>query len=165
MKNKYTCMMATAYIQGGKLAPTLKGYIIFKDVSIGTEVYVYVTGLPDYKPAQEGNAPIGPHGFHIHEFGNCTMDSHENSFKNAGGHWNPNNQPHGNHAGDLPVLFSNNGTSIMSFFTNKFNVNDILGKAVIIHESPDDYRSQPSGNAGRRLACGVIKCTFPWLSY
>ena len=45
----------------------------------------------------------------------------------------------------------------MSFFTNKFKVNDIIGKSVIIHENPDDYRSQPSGNSGKRLACGVIK--------
>ena len=48
----------------------------------------------------------------------------------------------------------------MSFFTNKFRVEEVVGKAVIIHENPDDYRSQPAGNAGRRLACGVIEWTW-----
>lgn len=66
-------------------------------------------------------------------------------------------QPHGNHAGDFPVLFSNNGSSRMSFFTSKFKVADIIGRSVIIHESPDDYRTQPAGNSGRKLACGVIR--------
>lgn len=65
--------------------------------------------------------------------------------------------PHGNHAGDFPVLFSNNGRAFMCFFTDRFRVRDIVGKAVIIHQNPDDYRSQPSGNAGKRLACGVIR--------
>lgn len=46
---------------------------------------------------------------------------------------------------------------MMTFFTDKFDVEDIIGKTVIIHESPDDYRTQPAGNSGRRLACGVIK--------
>lgn len=75
----------------------------------------------------------------------------------GGPHWNPGNQPHGNHAGDFPVLFSNGGRAVMGFFTDRFRVADVVGKAVIIHENPDDYRSQPAGNAGRRLACGLIQ--------
>jgi Cu-Zn family superoxide dismutase len=59
--------------------------------------------------------------------------------------------------GDLPSLFSNDGVAKMCFYTNKFKPADVVGKAVIIHENPDDYRSQPSGNAGRRLACGIIR--------
>lgn len=55
----------------------------------------------------------------------------------------------------------NNGRAYMSFFTNKFRVNEVIGKAVIIHENPDDYRTQPAGDAGKRLACGVIE----WASY
>ncbi len=74
----------------------------------------------------------------------------------AGGHWNPTNQPHGNHAGDFPVLFSNDGYTRMLFFTNKFTVPQVVGKSVIIHQNPDDYRTQPSGNSGKKLACGVI---------
>jgi Cu-Zn family superoxide dismutase len=65
--------------------------------------------------------------------------------------------PHGNHAGDFPVLFSNDGYARMTFFTNKFTVAQVIGKAVIIHESPDDNKTQPAGAAGRRLACGVVQ--------
>lgn len=65
--------------------------------------------------------------------------------------------PHGNHAGDFPVLFSNNGYARMSFFTDKFRVRDIIGRSVMIHENPDDYRSQPPGDSGKRIACGVIE--------
>lgn len=159
------CTIAISYIKGGPLANNLRGTVIFKQVIGGTMVYVNLTGLPDYKPAQDGNPPVGPHGFHIHEFGNCSIGSSEEPFKAAGGHWNPTDQPHGNHAGDFPVLFSNNGKAIMSFFTNKFYPNDIIGKSIIIHENPDDYRSQPAGNAGKRLACGVIKCAYSNMVY
>ncbi|HOV70119.1 MAG TPA: superoxide dismutase family protein, partial [Clostridia bacterium] len=63
--------------------------------------------------------------------------------------------------GDLPVLFSNAGRAKMTVFTNRFHVRDIIGKAVIIHQNPDDYVSQPSGSAGKRLACGVIMPVAP----
>lgn len=148
----------TAYAQliPSPLTPNIRGIVYFIDVPGGTQVCIRVTGLPEYKPASGNNPPIGPHGFHIHEFGNCQVGDANNPFKEAGGHWNPTNQPHGNHAGDFPVLFSNNGYASMCFFTNKFKAKDIIGKSVIIHESPDDYRSQPSGNSGKRIACGVI---------
>ena len=100
---------------------------------------------------------MGPHGFHIHENGACEIGDPAEPFKAAGGHWNPENEPHGNHAGDFPVLFSNGGYSRMCFFTNKFTVPQIIGKAIIIHEGPDDYKSQPAGASGKRLACGMIE--------
>lgn len=147
---------ATAKIMGGPLAPQLKGNMIFFDVPGGTEVYIEVFGLPPYQPAQDNKQPVGPHGFHIHEFGICEVGNPQEPFQSAGGHWNPTNQPHGNHAGDFPVLFSNNGYARMSFFTDKFKPKDVIGRSVIIHENPDDYRTQPAGNSGKRLACGVI---------
>ncbi|HEX3044259.1 MAG TPA: superoxide dismutase family protein [Bacillota bacterium] len=143
---------AIAAIQGGPLAPQLDGFVFFEDCPRGTMVTVEVCGLPPYQPGEGNQSPIGPHGFHIHEFGVCTGD-----FSSTGGHWNPTSQPHGNHAGDFPVLFSNHGYSWMSFFTDKFKPMDVVGKAVIIHENPDDYRTQPAGNSGRRLGCGVIR--------
>lgn len=146
-----------AHLQGGPLAPGLRGSVIFKDVPGGTEVVVEVRGLPSYQPAQGGQPQIGPHGFHLHEHGNCTIGDPSEPFQAAGGHWNPDNQPHGNHAGDFPVLFSNNGYALMAFFTNRFKPADVVGRSVIIHQSPDDYRSQPAGNSGKRLACGVIQ--------
>lgn len=150
-------MIALANITGNSITPNLRGNVLFKDVPGGVEVFVNVIGLPGYQPAENGKQPIGPHGFHIHEMGDCSVVNPENPFQAAGGHWNPTNQPHGNHAGDFPVLFSNNGLSIMSFFTNKFKVRDIIGKSVVIHENPDDYRTQPAGNSGKRIGCGVIR--------
>lgn len=151
-----TNVTAIAKIKGGPLAPDIKGTVSFIDVSEGTIVCINVSGLPPFKPGTKNTLPIGPHGFHIHENGSCEVGDPANPFTPAGGHWNPTNQPHGNHAGDFPVIFSNHGRAYMCFFTDKFRVSDIIGKAVIIHESPDDYRSQPAGNAGKRLACGVI---------
>jgi Cu-Zn family superoxide dismutase len=122
----------------------------------GTEVYTEISGLPSFKPAQDGRPQVGPFGFHIHEKGDCLVGNPANPFEAAGAHWNPTNQPHGNHAGDFPVLFSNGGKARMTFFTNKFKIPQIVGKSVIIHESPDNYESQPAGGSGRKLACGVI---------
>lgn len=148
---------AIANIQGGPLRPQLQGIVLFYDVPGGTWVCTEVAGLPPYQPATNGQNPIGPHGFHIHEFGDCTIGDPQAPFQAAGGHWNPTNQPHGNHAGDFPVLFSNNGYAKMCFFTGAFKPHQIIGKSVIIHQNPDDYRTQPAGNAGKRLACGLIR--------
>lgn len=156
------CMNRTkafARIKGGNLYPDLHGVIFFDDAEGGTEVSVEVWGLPPYKPAENNNSPIGPFGFHLHQNGVCEITDPNNPFESAGGHYNPSNQPHGNHSGDFPVLFSNDGYARMSFFTDKFKPTDIIGKSVIIHENPDDYRSQPAGNSGKRIACGVISAT------
>ena len=147
---------AMADIKGGNLFPNLQGKIFFLDVAGGTEVFVEIWGLPSYQPGTNSSSPIGPFGFHIHEYGICEITNPDDPFISAGGHWNPTNQPHGNHAGDFPVIFSNNGYGRMSFFTHKFKPKDIINKSVIIHLNPDDYRSQPSGNSGKRIACGVI---------
>lgn len=151
---------AIAFMRGGPQYPRIQGWVYFQDVVGGTEVTVYVTGLPAYRPAPPGGNPIGPHGFHIHQFGICRVGDPNNPFQAAGEHWNPDNQPHGNHAGDFPVLFSNNGLAEMSFFTDRFHTAQIIGRSVLIHENPDDYRTQPAGNSGRRIACGVIG--RPW---
>ncbi len=148
---------AVAYIKGGPLAPDIFGIVIFRNVPGGTLVSADITGLPSYRPAEGGHDPVGPHGFHIHEKGCCQTGDPDDPFQAAGGHWNPDDQPHGNHAGDFPVLFSNRGRSMMTFFTDRFRVWDIIGRAVIIHQNPDDYRTQPAGDAGKRLACGVIR--------
>lgn len=59
-------------------------------------------------------------------------------------------------AGDMSVLFGNNGYAFSVFLTNRFRLSDVIGKTVIIHKDPDDYITQPSGNAGEKIACGVI---------
>lgn len=147
---------AVAKVAGGQKYPGITGVVFFRDVQGGTEVCADITGLPPYRPASDGKQPIGPFGFHIHENGDCTPGNPANPFEATGGHWNPTHQPHGNHAGDFPVLFSNNGRARMCFFTDKFKVSDVIGKSVVIHENPDDYRTQPAGNSGMKIACGVI---------
>ena len=147
---------AVAYVFGGPIAPDVSGIVRFKPYRDGTMVEVKINGLPGYKKGEDGESPIGPFGFHIHNSGSCAIGDSSNPFLGAGSHYNPDKQPHGNHAGDLPVLFSNHGTAIMNFFTDKFQVNDVIGKAVVIHQNPDDYRTEPAGNSGKRIACGLI---------
>ncbi|MGE5553332.1 MAG: superoxide dismutase family protein [Betaproteobacteria bacterium] len=144
---------AVAKVEGGPLAPGISGTVEFRRFGNGTLVVARIKGLP---PSRPGTPPIGPHGFHIHEFGDCQVGDPHDPFQAAGGHWNPTNQPHPFHAGDLPVLLGNHGTAIMSVYTDRFRPQDVIGRSVIIHEHPDDFRSQPAGAAGRRLACGVI---------
>lgn len=144
---------AVARVEGGPLAPNLQAVVAFRQVAGGVEVTVEARSLPPYLA---GDPPIGPHGFHIHEHGDCTVGNPGEPFLAAGGHFNPDNQPHGNHAGDFPVLFSNSGTARMRFFSDRLRVADVIGRSVIIHENPDDFRTDPAGNSGRRLGCGVI---------
>lgn len=149
---------AVAEVRGGPLAPALRATVEFRAADGGTLVSVTAAGLPPYQPARPGMDPIGPHGFHIHEKGDCRVGDPADPFLAAGGHWNPDGQPHGNHAGDFPVLFSQPpaGGAQMTFLTTRFRVPEVVGRSVIIHLHPDDYRTQPAGNSGPRLACGVI---------
>jgi len=145
-----------AYVTGGPLEPNISGTVLFEPIMDGSQVNATFYGLPAYQPASNGNAPIGPFAFHIHEYADCNVGNPQSPFQAAGGHWNPTNQPHGNHAGDFPVIFSNDGYSYTSFYTNKFRPEDVIGKSIIIHQNPDDYRTQPNGAGGKRLACGII---------
>lgn len=78
-------------------------------------------------------------------------------FPNTGNHYNPGNVPHPEHAGDLLPLLSNNGYAWMVFYTGRVNVEDIIGRSVVIHSMRDDFSSQPSGNSGDKIGCGVIE--------
>ncbi|WP_068142244.1 superoxide dismutase family protein [Limnochorda pilosa] len=145
---------ASAELRGGPLAPQITGTMTLEAVPGGTRVTVRVQGLPGHRP---GPPPTGPLGFHIHEKRTCEVGDPNDPFTAAGGHFNPDGEPHGNHAGDFPVLFSNDGTAEASFFTNRFRPQDVVGRSVIVHQHPDDYRTQPAGDSGPRLACGVIR--------
>lgn len=144
-----------AEINGGTIYPEIHGFVYFKEIEDGTEVYINISGLPKF--SRDKNLNIAPFGFHIHDGKSCDKGTDDNPFPKSGMHYNPDNQPHGNHAGDFPVIFSNSGISKMCFFTDRFKPIDIIDKTVIIHQSPDDYISQPSGNTGKKIACGVIK--------
>lgn len=144
---------AAATLMSGPIVPEVTGSVTFHNVAGGTRVTVEVNGLPPYAP---GNQPVGPHGFHIHEGSSCEVGDPANPFQAAGGHWNPDNQPHGNHAGDFPVLLSDGGTARMTFVTDRFSADDVVGRTVIVHLNPDDYRTQPAGDSGLRIACGIV---------
>ena len=152
--------LAYALLEVGPDYPSVSGMVTFEEITDGVMVCADVQGLPSYRPASGEKGPVGPFGFHIHEKGGCEVGDPNRPFESSGGHWNPTNQPHGNHAGDFPVLTAtNSGRAKMCFITDRFSVGDILGRSVMIHESPDDYRSQPAGDAGKRIACGSIR---PW---
>lgn len=154
---------AYAIIVPGPDYPSIRGIVTFADIRGGSVmVCADIAGLPPYRPASGNNQPIGPFGFHIHEKGDCAAGDPSKPFTAAGEHWNPANQPHGNHAGDFPVLVADNGRARMCFIIDRFTVDEILGRSVMVHENPDDYRTQPAGNAGKRIACGVIK---PWNAF
>lgn len=133
---------ATAKIQGNEENKDIFGEVNFYDFGTCCVVTCVIHNLPE----TETNI----HGFHIHENGECEED-----FSSAGPHFGEGNHP--NHKGDMPVLFSNNGDAFLIFCTNRFDVDEIIDKAVIIHQDPDDFTSQPAGNSGKRIACGVIK--------
>ncbi|HEY0822206.1 MAG TPA: superoxide dismutase family protein [Ramlibacter sp.] len=110
-----------------------------------------------------GLKPGAEHGFHVHEKGDCSSGDG----MSAGGHFNPGGQPHGrhgagpHHAGDLPSLKADaSGVAKFSFDSTSIRLggggSDIVGRGLIVHRDPDDYRTQPTGNAGPRLACAVI---------
>ena len=111
-----------------------------------------VNGLPQSSDSCTGRF----FGFHIHEGSSCS-GTISDEFANAKTHLNPTNCPHPFHIGDLPPLIENNGYAHMTVLINKFKIKDILGKVVIIHDSPDDFTTQPSGNSGSKIACGIIE--------
>ena len=79
------------------------------------------------------------------------------AFPNTGNHYNPGNVPHPEHAGDLLPLLSNNGYAWMTFYTSRINIEDIIGRSVVVHSMRDDFTTQPSGNSGDKIGCGVIE--------
>ncbi len=93
--------------------------------------------------------------FHIHSGSACTGNS-EDPFADANTHYNPYDCPHPYHAGDLPPLWGADGRALSVCLSDRFTVREIIGKTVIIHSQPDDFITQPSGNAGEKIACGVI---------
>lgn len=139
---------ATAEIQGG----TISGIANFYQTNIGVLVFVEVKGLPQKQGECSGNI----FGMHIHEGKSCTGDKTD-PFKNAMMHYNPQQCSHPYHAGDLPPLFESNGYALSVFLTNRFTVREIIGRTLIIHENVDDFTTQPSGNSGTKIACGVIQ--------
>lgn len=142
--------VGAARVQGTAEGSTLSGTARFEDVKGGLKVTVTLTGVP-----------VGSHAMHIHEFGDCS-----DSGKAAGSHYNPKKAPHGHalkdaakaHPGDLGNVTVQDGTVTFEAVLPKASLqgkNPVAGRSIILHEKEDDF-SQPVGNAGGRIACGVI---------
>lgn len=149
-------LVATATLQpapGGAVA----GSITFSEEGDLVTVTAFLTGVA-----------AGSHGFHLHETGDCG----DAEFQNAGGHFNPTGAPHGaptdaaRHAGDLGnIEIVADGTGSLQVSTALLTVgpgpNSVVGRAVILHEKADDLKTQPTGDAGGRIACGVVSGAAP----
>ena len=144
--------MAKAEIRGGKKYPRIRGIVTFRQTNKGVIVTTKIYNLP----TKIGKCNSKIFGFHIHEGTECSGTA-QDEFANAKAHYNPENCKHPEHAGDLPPLFENNGYAYMNILTNRFKLKDVIGKAIIIHSMPDDFTSQPSGNSGEKIACGIIR--------
>lgn len=143
---------AVARIKGSAEYPEIEGEVLFYSQKEGTLVMADIDGLP----RSQGMCGSEIFGFHIHEGGCCTGNA-EDPFSNAGGHYNPKDCPHPGHAGDLPPLFGNNGHACLAMISGRFRVDDVVGRTMIIHEKPDDFATQSSGNSGKKMACGIIE--------
>ena len=143
---------AAAELIDGKANPV--GTAQLNQLEQGVQIVVAVSGLP-----------AGKHALHIHETGEC-----EPPFESAGGHFNPTGAEHGwdnpagPHAGDLPNIYVGEGAVQVEYITDRVTLEDGEtslfdddGSAIVIHEGQDDYLSEPAGDAGNRLACGVIE--------
>ena len=136
---------ALAHIRGGADAACLSGQIRFYQERESVLVVADLSGLPR-------DSKTGFFALHIHEGGSCSGQA----FADTGGHYNPEGTAHPNHAGDLPPLMQCRGCAYLAVRTDRFRVQEIIGRTVVIHSDPDDFRSQPAGNAGTKIACGLI---------
>jgi Cu-Zn family superoxide dismutase len=132
---------------------SVSGRVELVEGSRGVGAHVELQGLP----------PNSEHGFHVHEQGDCSAPD----AASAGGHFNPGKAPHGrpeslvHHAGDLPSVHADSAGKVkvdvpIEGVTLAEGPTSIVGRSLVVHRDPDDYTTQPSGNSGPRLACGVI---------
>ena len=142
---------AIAWVKGSAYYPKIGGTVAFYQAEEGVIVLSCISGLPE----SEDNCKNPIFAMHIHSGGKCSGNS-KDFFADAGTHYNPNGCPHPYHAGDMPPLFGVNGLAFSAFLTDRFSAEEIIGKTVIIHYEPDDFISQPAGNSGTKIACGVI---------
>lgn len=134
----------------------VSGVVTFIEVSGGVRIVADISGL----------AP-GSHGIHIHQYGDCRSGSGAS----AGGHFNPDHQPHGapdaeaRHAGDLGnIVADQNGNADLDLVSDKLSLqgdNGIIGRSAVVHALEDDFSRQPAGGSGERVACGVIGIAHP----
>lgn len=143
---------AVAKIRGSSKYPGIQGMVQFFQTRAGVLVEAQIFGLP--RSSDVCHQPI--FAMHIHSGTSCSGNETD-PFADAKTHYNPSDCMHPYHAGDMPPLFGCNGVAVSIFLTDRFSLKDILGRTVIIHANPDDFTSQPAGNSGAKIACGVIE--------
>ena len=144
---------AYAVMKGSPAYQNLHGIVRFFPVINGVLVNAEIYGLPVENPICSNHV----FGFHIHEGRSCG-GTNENPFADAEGHYNPGGCEHPAHAGDMPPLFATyNGFAWNVFLSDRFKWGDILGHPIILHSEPDDFTTQPSGNSGMMIGCGIIE--------
>lgn len=145
MQSYRKCPDAVAQIRGGTKAPQLTGCVQFYQENGCVLIVAKFSGLPK-------ESETGFFGFHIYQGKNCSGTD----FSGTGNHYNPTDQVHPGHAGDLPPLLEYQGNAYLSVKTDRFSVGNIIGRTVVIHINPGNLYTQPAGNAGTKIACGVI---------
>lgn len=140
---------AMAWVRGGSAFPAISGLVKFYQTPYGgILVEAEFFNLPGVN--EPGTSRFL--GMHIHENGNCSEN-----FALAVPHFGTPGSMHPNHAGDMIPLLANQGYAWTAFYDKRFDINQILGRSVIIHQNPDDFHTQPSGNSGPMIACGEIR--------
>ncbi|MCM1183652.1 MAG: superoxide dismutase family protein [Roseburia sp.] len=140
---------AAAWIKGNEDNPQLSGIVRFFATPYGgCLVEAELFGLPNIAIAGSSNF----YGMHIHENGDCTQP-----FERTGEHYSKEDAPHPQHTGDMPPLMGNQGYAWQAFYDKRFVIPDIVGRSVVIHAMADDFVTQPAGNSGAKIGCGVIR--------
>ncbi len=130
---------AVAEIRGCGEYPSICGVLMLYPSQTGVFAVVSVEGLPD------GLGSGNTLAMHIHD-------------PETGAHYNPANTAHPYHAGDMPPIFVERNRGWSAFLTERFDIREIIGKEIVIHGRRDDFSTQPSGDAGKKIACGTILC-------
>lgn len=141
---------AEASVHGGNGYPRIRGTVRFRQLQEGVLVTARLWGLPTASGACDRQI----FALHIHSGESCAGDD-TNDFSRAGTHYDPGNCPHPDHAGDLPPVFGCGDRAYCSFLTDRFQLSEVVGRVVILHRDRDDFTTQPSGGAGKMIACGV----------
>ena len=145
---------AAAVIRGNERHPALSGLVRFYQTSYGVLVDVSLSGLPS--PTDPCRSPM--FGFHLHAGEECGAGTvSDEPFSAALGHFNPEGCDHPYHAGDMPSLLGCRGRAFQLFLTDRFELDEVIGRTVVVHAMPDDMTTQPAGASGERIGCGVIE--------